>query len=136
MSSLSFPTTHLIAIWRKKHKCMGNLPTFSAFRIFEVEVATDNRDFRLERMEISKHGKRQKNAQKAEESEKPSFIVVPRLWAKRECFKVECYIFFAPEDVIANTLETLCRIIILSEIYALQLLTFNFDYLDIFSALF
>ena len=103
MSSLSFPTTHLIAIWRKKHKCMGNLPTFSAFRFFEVEVATDNRDFRLERMEISKHGKRQKNAQKAEESEKPSFIVVPRLWATRESFKVECYIFFAPEDVVITS---------------------------------
>ena len=100
MSSLSFPTTHLIAIWRKKHKCMGNLPTFSAFLFFEVEVATDNRDFRPERMEISKHGKRPKNAQKAEESEKPSFIVVPRLWAKREGFKVECTIFFAPEEVI------------------------------------
>ena len=81
---------------------MGNLPTFSAFLFFEVEVATDNRDFRPERMEISKHGKRQKNAQKAEESEKPSFIVVPRLWAKREGFKVECTIFFAPEEVQSN----------------------------------
>ena len=50
-------------------------------------------------MEISKHGKRQKNAQKAEESEKPLFIVVPRLWAKGEGFKVECTIFFAPEEV-------------------------------------
>ena len=99
MSSLSFPTAHLIAKMRKKHKCMGNLSTFSAFLFFEVEVATANRRFRPERMEISKHGKRPKNAQKAEESEKPLFIVVPRLWATRESFKVECYIFFAPEDV-------------------------------------
>ena len=90
MSSLSFPTTHLIAKMRKKHKCMGNLPTFSAFLFFEVEVATDNRRFRPEQMEIlSKHGKGPKNAQKAEESEKPSLIVVHRLWATRECFKVE-----------------------------------------------
>ena len=95
----------------EKHKCMGNLPTFSAFRFFEVEVATDNRDFRLERMEISKHGKRQKNAQKAEESKKTSFIVVPRLWATRESFKVECYIFFAPEDV-ENNLENPLKTII------------------------
>ena len=41
--------------------------------------------------------KDKKNAQKAEESEKPSFIVVPCLWAKREGFKVECTIFFPPE---------------------------------------
>ena len=112
MSSLSFPTTHLIAIWRKKHKCMGNLPTFSAFLFFEVEVATDNRDFRPERMEISKHGKRQKKtAQKAEESEKPSFIVVPRLWVKREGFKVECTIFFAPEEVVHNKIATCPKIV-------------------------
>ena len=32
--------------------------------------------------------KDKKKAQKAEESEKPSFIVVPRLWATRESFKV------------------------------------------------
>ena len=48
---------------------------------------------------ISKCGKREKNAQEAEESEKTSFIVVPRLWAKGEGFKVECTIFFAPEEV-------------------------------------
>ena len=43
-----------------KNKCMGNLPTFSAFLFFEVEVATNNRDFRPERMEISKCGKMKK----------------------------------------------------------------------------
>ena len=107
MNSLSFPTTHLIAIWRKKHKCMGNLPTFSAFLFFEVEVATDNRDFRPERMEISKHGKRQKNAQKAEEFEKPSYIVVPCLWAKREGFKVECTIFLHQRKYILTPTATI-----------------------------
>ena len=79
MSSLSFPTTHLIAIWRKKHKCMGNLPTFSAFLFFEVEVATDNRHFRPELIEIAKRVKDTKNVQDAEESKKTSFIVVARL---------------------------------------------------------
>ena len=62
-------------------------------------------------MEISKHGKRQKNAQKAEESEKPSFIVVPRLWVKREGFKVECTIFFAPEEVACKLARKLaCKL--------------------------
>ena len=60
MNSLSFPTTHLIAIWRKKHKCMGNVPTFSAVLFFEVEVATDNRHFHSERIEIAKQGKKHK----------------------------------------------------------------------------
>ena len=45
---------------KKKHKCMGNLPTFSAFLFFEVEVATDNRRFRLERIDISKRSERHK----------------------------------------------------------------------------
>ena len=60
MNSLSFPTTHFIAIWRKKHKCMENVPTFSAVLFFEVEVATDNRHFRPERIEIAKRGERHK----------------------------------------------------------------------------
>ena len=79
MNSLSFPTTHFIAIWRKKHKCMGNVPTFSAVLFFEVEVATDNRHFHSERIEIAKQGKNTKNAQDAGESKKPLFIVVARL---------------------------------------------------------
>ena len=76
----------------EKTQMYGKFAHIFSFSVFEVEVATDNRDFRPERMEISKHGKRPKNAQKAEESEKPLFIVVPRLWAKREGFKVECTI--------------------------------------------
>ncbi len=79
MSSLSFPTAHFIAIWRKKHKCMGNLPTFSAFLFFEVEVATDNRHFCPELIEIAKRVKDTKNVHDTEESKKPSFIVVARL---------------------------------------------------------
>ena len=39
--------------------------------------------------------KLKQNAQEAGESEKPSFIVVPCLWAAWECFKVECSIFFS-----------------------------------------
>ena len=58
---------------------MGNLPTFSAFLFFEVEVATDNRHFRPELIEIAKRVKDTKNAQDAEESKKTSFIVVARL---------------------------------------------------------
>ena len=54
----------------KKHKCMGNVPTFSAVLFFEVEVATDNRHFHSERIEIAKQGKNTKNAQDAGESKK------------------------------------------------------------------
>ena len=43
---------------------MGNLPTFAAFLFFEVEVATDNRHFHSERIEIAKQGKKHKKMRK------------------------------------------------------------------------
>ena len=43
---------------------MGNVPTFSAVLFFEVEVATDNRHFQSERIEIAKQGKKTQKMRK------------------------------------------------------------------------
>ena len=100
MNSLSFPTTHFIAIWRKKHKCMGNVPTFSAVLFFEVEVATDNRHFHSERIEIAKQGKKHKKCARCWGIQKTLVYCRSSPVGDTRMLQSRMLHFFAPEDVL------------------------------------
>ena len=103
MNSLSFPTTHFIAIWQKKRKCMGNVPTFSAVLFFEVEVATGNRHFHSERIEIAKQGKKHKKCARCWGIQKTLVYCRSSPVGDTRMLQSRMLHFFAPEKQLLNS---------------------------------
>ena len=82
-------------------------PPFKVFGDFEVEVATNNRDFRPERMEISKCGKRQKKTHKKLKNPKNHCLLSYLACKRRENVSKSNATFFAPEEVVLITIRLL-----------------------------